>query len=154
VAKGLKAPRITGDFTPQVALARLLDDSGLRFEYLDADTVAIFAQGQGTSAALGGALEDPVRVADGAASPIRKAEGPMPQDSTAGAGEAGKQEETGRIEEIVVTAQKRSERALDVPISLVTFTGKELEARHITNLDDLQFAVPGMWVQDSTAELR
>lgn len=53
VAKGLQAPRILGDLDPREALSRLLGASGLRYEFLDADTVAIFAAE--LSSNLGGA---------------------------------------------------------------------------------------------------
>jgi iron complex outermembrane recepter protein len=54
-----------------------------------------------------------------------------------------------KAESIVVTAQKRDERALDVPISIVAMGSRELELRKITSLDDLGLAVPGLAIQGS-----
>ncbi|MGC6328927.1 TonB-dependent receptor [Rhizorhabdus sp. FW153] len=44
--------------------------------------------------------------------------------------------------EIVVTAQQREERLIDVPITINTIDGAELKQRRITTLQELSFAVP------------
>lgn len=49
----------------------------------------------------------------------------------------------GGLQDIVVTAQKRSERLNDVPISVNVATGADLAARGITNASDLTKIVPG-----------
>jgi len=48
------------------------------------------------------------------------------------------------LEEVVVTAQKRSENAQDVPISLQAFSADALDARGISDQRDLQFVTPGL----------
>lgn len=48
------------------------------------------------------------------------------------------------IEEIVVTAQKRSESIQDVPISVSAFDMEAMEARQIDSFSDLQFNVPNV----------
>ena len=53
------------------------------------------------------------------------------------------------LEEVLVTAQKREQPLQDVPISIVALTAEELEARKITNIDNLAMAVPGMSIQSS-----
>jgi outer membrane receptor protein involved in Fe transport len=57
------------------------------------------------------------------------------------------QAETTMLEEIVVTAQKRSQSAQDVPISLTAYTGAKLEELGLTELDDLSDFVPGLEIQ-------
>ena len=52
------------------------------------------------------------------------------------------------IEEVLVTATKRVESALDVPISLETFQGDMIEQNSITNLDDLSVRVPNVTIGD------
>lgn len=47
------------------------------------------------------------------------------------------------IGDIVVTAQKRSERLRDVPMSINAASGEELRARGVVNADDLGKIVPG-----------
>lgn len=50
----------------------------------------------------------------------------------------------GVIEEVLVTAQKRAERNVDVPISIDTATGEELERAGIGDVQDLGQTVPGL----------
>jgi iron complex outermembrane recepter protein len=59
-------------------------------------------------------------------------------------------QETGQLEEITVTAQKRTERLQDVPISDSAIGAAEAATRGITDTTDLQMAVPGL-VIDHTA---
>jgi iron complex outermembrane receptor protein len=51
---------------------------------------------------------------------------------------------TGGLEQIVVTAQRRSENAQDVPISINLVSAKTLEATGYQSLTDLQYVVPGV----------
>ncbi len=50
-------------------------------------------------------------------------------------------------ETIVVTAQKREESVLDVPLAITAVTGEFLDGTGITDLDDLSEFVPGFQVQ-------
>ncbi|MDR2856991.1 MAG: TonB-dependent receptor [Novosphingobium sp.] len=67
------------------------------------------------------------------------------QDAGATAPEA----ETG-IEEIVVTAQKRSENIQSVPISVSALSGSMVDRMNATNLKDLQGAVPNIQINNFT----
>ncbi|MFA5631339.1 MAG: TonB-dependent receptor [Porticoccaceae bacterium] len=49
-----------------------------------------------------------------------------------------------QIEEIIVTAQKRSERVQDVPIAISAFSGDGLEKAGVNNADTLSQVVPGL----------
>src|ERR1700676_4010355 len=49
---------------------------------------------------------------------------------------AATETETGGLEEIVVTAQKKTENMQDVPISISVFDNAQLEKLHIYNTDD------------------
>lgn len=49
-----------------------------------------------------------------------------------------------RLEEIIVTAEKRVTTVQDTPIAITAFTGEELERALITKPLDLQFSVPNM----------
>jgi outer membrane receptor protein involved in Fe transport len=53
------------------------------------------------------------------------------------------------FEEIVVTAQKREQNIMDVPISVTAVSGAELEAAGIKDVFDLQQNVPGLIVGQS-----
>lgn len=49
-----------------------------------------------------------------------------------------------RLQDIVVTAQRKSERLQDVPISVSAVTGEQMAARGIVSTFDLQTVVPGL----------
>ena len=51
------------------------------------------------------------------------------------------------VQDIVVTAQKRSERLQDVPISITAASADKLKSLGITNVSDLQKIVPGFTFQ-------
>ena len=50
----------------------------------------------------------------------------------------------GGIQEVVVTAQRRSENAQDVPIAIQAFTGDTLQQLNVTNFDDLLKYLPNV----------
>ncbi len=50
----------------------------------------------------------------------------------------------GQLEEIVVTAQKRSQPLEEVPIAITAFTGESLSEARITSVNQLATVVPGM----------
>ena len=54
------------------------------------------------------------------------------------------QTQAAELEEIVVTAQKRSESLQEVPISIVAFSGEDIEKLNISNTIDLVKNIPGM----------
>ena len=49
-----------------------------------------------------------------------------------------------QIEEVVVTAQKKTEDIQTVPISITAYSSKDLEAHQITQFKDLQFSTPNV----------
>jgi outer membrane receptor protein involved in Fe transport len=61
------------------------------------------------------------------------------QSATATGAESG-----GQLEEIVVTATRRSEKLKDVPIDVSVLTGNQLLEQHITDVEDLSRSVPGL----------
>ena len=63
---------------------------------------------------------------------------------TSGATSDAQDQDTGGIEDIVVTAQRTSERLQDVPISVSAFTGAALETQQIKNSLDLQTSLPNV----------
>lgn len=107
------------------ALERLLAGTGLSFEYLNERTVMILAASN--CAFLPGCDRPP----SGAAAVAD----PSPKDPLKSA-----------LEEIVVTARRREERLLDVPISLSVLQDVALERLQIDDVGALQYAVPNMTV--------
>jgi iron complex outermembrane receptor protein len=51
---------------------------------------------------------------------------------------------SGGLEEIVVTATRRSERLQDVPISVMAFSQEKLDAKGLKSIDDLSRLSPGL----------
>jgi iron complex outermembrane receptor protein len=51
---------------------------------------------------------------------------------------------SGALEEVVVTATRRSERLQDVPISVSAFSQEKLDAQGLKNIDDLSRLSPGL----------
>lgn len=68
------------------------------------------------------------------------------EDRASGTSAEDKSTSSGRLEEIVVTSQKREENVQSVPISISAFTGSMLEQRGIENATDLQQVVPALTV--------
>jgi iron complex outermembrane receptor protein len=56
-----------------------------------------------------------------------------------------------QLDEIIVTAQKRPERSLDVPISITPLTAAQLDQTASKNLEELQGVVPGITFPAATA---
>jgi iron complex outermembrane receptor protein len=54
------------------------------------------------------------------------------------------------VEELVVTAQKREQKTLDVPIALTAYSGDRLEQLGVQEFDKLSLFVPGFQVQNQS----
>lgn len=57
----------------------------------------------------------------------------------------------GGIDEIVVTAQKRSQNVQDVPVAISVATEKDIDRLQVTNIASLQYATPSLVVAGSDA---
>jgi iron complex outermembrane recepter protein len=60
------------------------------------------------------------------------------------------QNEAAALEEIIVTAQRREERLIDVPIAISAVTAQDLEQRGARRLQDLQFSIPGLNIVETS----
>src|SRR3546814_10277290 len=54
------------------------------------------------------------------------------------------------LAEIIVTAEKREENLQSVPVSVTAMTGEALTANGISNVEDLQFFVPGVSITNDS----
>lgn len=61
-------------------------------------------------------------------------------------------QESGEIEEVVVTAQKRAENIQDVPLSIMAVSEKAMEARGIDSVTGLERAVPNLRLDTITQQ--
>ncbi|HKS75190.1 MAG TPA: TonB-dependent receptor, partial [Terriglobales bacterium] len=57
--------------------------------------------------------------------------------------------ESPGLQEVIVTAQKYRQEAFDVPISLNVLSGEKLLQHGIANLSDLQYDVPGLYMDNT-----
>ena len=54
-----------------------------------------------------------------------------------------------RLEEIIVTAQKREERIIDVPVSIAVISNQEIERRGLIGMEDYLRSIPGVNLIDN-----
>lgn len=110
------------------ALTQLLAGSGLVYS-ISADGVILVmpADAKGSSATSG----PPVAPHS---APVNQSRG-SPLSQT---------QQSGGLEEIIVTAQRRSQRLEDVPISVSAFSQKKLEIQSVRSIDDLALLSPGI----------
>jgi iron complex outermembrane recepter protein len=114
---GRRAPELRARLTAAEALSRLLQGSGIAYRFVDEHTVTLLAQADAA--------------ADSTQAPV-----PSTTSTYAPPGEA--------LEEIVVTAQKRSEKMQDVPASVSVLSGRQIENLRATQLADYAAYVPGL----------
>lgn len=150
---------LKGRYTVDAALTELLANSDLTYTRVSTGMVVVTARnssGAGGANTTAQAKAKVHRLADaqfvttpaepGAAPPAAAAGGTGSVDADTRRSGVGKV-----MEEVFVTAQKRQERAIDVPISIVAMSADELQSRKIANIDDLALAVPGLAVQSAGA---
>lgn len=125
--KGLAAPAVTGTHTPSEALARLLRSSALTYQWTGPNTVAV--------------KHRPLLRAI-----AQRVESPPP--SEAGSADDAPVANDAQVADIVVTAQKREESLQKVPISVSALGAKDLAARGLTDVKQLQVAVPGLQIPE------
>ncbi len=132
----LPSPRLQGTYTARSALDELLAQTPLTYQFVDERTVAIVELKRARAPAVVERQEPSVqRLA-------AQTNTEWAQGARAAADPA--KERGNPIEEVIVTAQKREERAFDVPMSIVALQGAQLEARGIDNLTDIATSVPGV----------
>ncbi len=140
------AAPLEGHYAPEEALRRLLTGTGYTF-VRTSDTYSIVPEKSQTpqgDAAPGGASNSaqPEKGAD--ASSNASASG-----SSAQAGSLPPEIGVVRLQEVVVTAQKREQRLLEVPLSVSAFTGDAIERMGATELADFLQEAPGVTIVDS-----
>ena len=146
-----------GEYTPEEALKQLLSGTGLTYKFLDEKTVTVVPQKPAVSATSrhtaevqtgGGANEQ-----DGSDaslwSRLRLAQtdqgGSGQSASVAGLGEQREAQKTPiELQEVIVTAQKRSERLQDVPVPVTALNASTLVDQNQVRLQDYYQTVPGL----------
>jgi hypothetical protein len=136
----LVAPRIDGQLTVRAALDRILRNSGLKYEFVNDRTVRIsvaveappISSSHASSTTFG---DDPPGAVGGSQSNTGNSSTNSP-----GASQASEP----KLEEILVTAQKKSERAQDVPVPLTIVDTQALANSGAGRIQDYYATVPGL----------
>jgi len=150
-ASNVTAPDVNGSYTPEQALRILLRNTGLKFEFVNTRTVAIRApspnnKGVGDKT-TSSAYESRLYVAqvDQGVSANGMSAGATAANNPGGA--AG----PAQLEEVIVTAEKREERLLDVPMSVTVINPETLSENGQSKLVDYYATVPGLSVNSGVA---
>lgn len=149
VANGFTAPALIGAFTPDEALIQLLSHTGLTYSRINERTVAIHRvvstvpEGKATRS-------EAVLPVMQLANYMQISEEPN-NEMARGAGsqqevdrqDSSEKRRKPRIEEVIVTAQKRAERLQDVPISVAVVSADQIDQRGLVNAEDYLRGIPG-----------
>src|ERR1700722_11674442 len=119
---------VHGDLSAEEALSALLEGTDLEFKFLDNQTVAIEPRS--------GRGDDRAETADAAGKPAGPDQGRMPPRAAP--------EETNTLQEVLVTASRRTESQLDVPMSLAVISRQTLEEQGVQTFDDFANQIPNL----------
>ncbi len=134
-----------GELTFEEALRRLLEGTGLTFQYLDDKAITIVPLVKSSSverADNSRTLWERFRLAqlerahEARAAQAKTSPGTSPPPGNSPAG--------SNLEEIIVTAQKRSERLQDVPVSIAVVAADEISRRGLVDSEDYLRGMPGV----------
>ncbi len=154
VVGNLRTEGAEGTLSADEALKALLKGTGLTYRYLGERAVTIVPTTAGVSS---GAANDEGRSASatsGAAGlHLARVQSPAASsNASAGQGADEKRESAagarnandGKLEEVIVTAQKREERLIDVPIAVSVLSAETLRKSGATQFRDWASSVPGL----------
>ncbi len=151
VGAQLTSRPLAGKFEAEEALRLLLKDSGLAYRYLNERTIAV--QPKRVSGRTGDEQRNAKgvlrlsQVDDKGRQNLRKADGSAPARD-AGDSPAAAELDVSKVQEIIVTAQKREQKLLETPIAVSAFTGEKLEAIGASDLTDFLQQAPGATIID------
>jgi outer membrane receptor protein involved in Fe transport len=157
----LKTPAVKGQLEPTEALTLLLTGTGLSFHEVNDHTISVVSPGSALAPYQTGAQpstqfnaqdagKEGKTDSSGTFRVMAQANAGAPA-SVSGVDNSGVSAsgQTPHLEEIIVTAQKRAENVLEVPLSVSVVTGEQLEAAHVVSLVDLAAYVPNLAIQSS-----
>ena len=150
---GLKAPALKADLSVEQAINQLLQGTGLTYQYVNEHTI-VLATVSAKSGGSGATHATPAKPTGDAQPPS------VPREHLAQAGSEVQSaaqkttqttsdtfaEQRVELQEVVVTAQKRSESMQNVPLSISVVDSKLIDNLHANSLNDLGGYVPGLQV--------
>lgn len=158
VVRNIRGNPVVGVIGKHAALEELLRNTGLEAKFSSNDAATITpirpakAADRPSPTDTSGRVraKEPKRASSRGLNPATPDDtAPAKVDSSKAARRHTNNPELAALTEIIVTAQKYRQRLFDVPISLQVISGKQLEQHGITNLSNLQYDVPGLYM-DST----
>ncbi len=155
VVDAKRTDSLKGDLEPEAALRELLKGTGLTYRVTADNTILVDHPRAGKAAQpassgfrlrLSSASEAPTPLPERERIRVRVA-----QNAQAGNSSPSREgaENKTELEEVIVTAQKRAERSIDVPMSVTAISGEKLAAAGTTNILDLSRTVPGLSVTET-----
>ncbi len=139
--------RVGSALSNEETLTQLLVSTGLSYEFLNEQTVAIQGAAEEVEDSNSGKAQP-------AASQILMAQNetppkqPVPQDQAPSGAYAANEQKDSALEEIVVTATRRSVNVQAVPFSIRAISGKTLQDKGVERYLDWARLVPGLFTQD------
>jgi iron complex outermembrane recepter protein len=146
---GKQAPALKASLSVTEALARLLDRTKLEYHFVNEQTVVIREK---TAVAVSDLpppqpaisnSQDTKEAGKSSSQDFRVAQ----VDQAAPGSQIGQQQETTaqkvQVEEVVVTAQKRNENSLDVPVPVTALSAQSLTENNLVRIQDYASSVPG-----------
>jgi iron complex outermembrane recepter protein len=131
--------RVAGEFPLPAVLDQLLSNTGLTYEFVNKNTFRVMRV-------------DSRRAAGDPAKEIRVSQA-APGSTSSAAGQRSTQDESAPVvlEQVIVTAQKRVERLIDVPQSVSVLSAETLGSRGATQFRDFADTIPGVSFMSSAA---
>lgn len=150
IGKGRAAPALTGSYTRQEALQRLLEHTGLKYRRVNAKTIAIStdAPARPEAAIQRTSMAAPMRLAQA----TETTPAPLPQtQEQGGGGEQAPANSLFGVEEVIVTGTAVAERTkFDSSVAISTFNAEDIAQQAPSSSADLISAVPGFWVESTS----
>jgi iron complex outermembrane recepter protein len=143
--EGIEAKAVKAELSVEEALRQLLEGTGLTYQNADEKTVRILSAERAVSKPVAQSQTlhgEEMRLAQVESGGTSRAE-TEGEPSEAAPSDAAKGEDT-KLEEIVVTAQKRVERLQEVPISISVLDGNQLDRSGIASVGEALNMVPGV----------
>jgi iron complex outermembrane recepter protein len=144
---GKRSSSVRGELTTEEAIRQLLSGTDLTYEVTSDGLVMIKDPNNAAPLSMSDEQKmDAVHLAhaDAASGTVTNEAQEADAESADGA----------RLEEVVVTAQKRVETLQEVPISIAVLSGEAIDSRGINDLQDLSYSVPGLFVNETGFERR
>lgn len=157
--QSFKTPAVHGQLEPSEALKILLEGSGLTFRQVNDHTIAVMAIGSAPTTSVSKPDQSPADKEGKKSSSEQFRVAQVDQGASADTSTVeNKSQRTSdknpvQLEEVIVTANKRSERLADVPMSAVVLSGPQLTESQANTLQDIVNRVPGLQlVSDSPVD--